>query len=56
MSPEERVKAVAILEKEFGPQWQTIAQMLGTENLRQRVGKDLSGEKPFCIPFCRGKV
>lgn len=42
MSPEERAKAVAILEKEFGPQWQTIAQMLGTENLRQRVGKELT--------------
>ena len=36
MTAEERARAVAVLEKEFGPQWQTIVQMLGTENLRRR--------------------
>ena len=42
MTAEERARAVAVLEKEFGPQWQTIVQMLGTENLRRRVGKELT--------------
>lgn len=32
-------RAAALLEREFGPDWQTIAQTLGTENLRRRVGK-----------------
>lgn len=35
-------KAAALLEREFGPNWLNIAQMLGTENLRQRVGKELT--------------
>ena len=42
MTPEERIRAVAALEREFGPQWMSIAQMLGTENLRTRVGKELT--------------
>lgn len=42
MTAEERARAVAVLEKEFGPQWQSIVQMLGTENLRRRVGKELT--------------
>ena len=42
MTAEERLRAVAVLEKEFGPQWQSIVQMLGTENLRKRVGKELT--------------
>ena len=40
---EEMIKrAAALLEQEFGPEWQGIAQELGTENLRKRVGKDLT--------------
>ena len=42
MTNEERMRAEAILEKEFGPQWLTIAQELGTEDLRSRVGKELT--------------
>lgn len=42
MTPEERMRAAAALEREFGPQWMSIAQMLGTENLRTRVGKELT--------------
>ena len=41
--PNERMqKAARILEKEFGSDWMRIVQMLGTENLRQRVGKELT--------------
>lgn len=47
MTPEERARAIAVLEKEFGPGWQTVAQMLGTENLRQRVGKELTSFMAF---------
>lgn len=38
----ERKRAVAVLEKEFGSKWLSIAQSLGTEDLRQRVGKELT--------------
>ena len=45
---EEMIKrAAAILEQEFGPDWQCIAQELGTENLRKRVGKDLTSFMAF---------
>ena len=37
-------RAAAVLEQEFGSDWLTIAQQLGTENLRQRVGKELTQE------------
>lgn len=40
-------KAAQILEHEFGPNWLTIAQQLGTENLRQRVGKELTSFMAF---------
>ena len=40
-------RAAAILEQEFGPDWQCIAQELGTENLRKRVGKDLTSFMAF---------
>ena len=40
-------RAAAILEKEFGSDWQCIAQELGTENLRKRVGKDLTSFMAF---------
>ena len=33
-------RAAAILEKEFGSDWQGIAQELGDGNLRKRVGKE----------------
>lgn len=35
-------KAEQLLRKEFGEDWRTIAQMLGTEDLRKRVGKELT--------------
>ena len=31
-------RAAQLLEAEFGPQWRTVADMLGTEGLRKRVG------------------
>ena len=40
-------RAAAILEREFGSDWQCIAQELGTENLRKRVGKDLTSFMAF---------
>ncbi len=42
MTNEDRIRAVAALEKEFGPHWLSIAQELGTEDLRRRVGKELT--------------
>ena len=42
MRDEIRRRAVEILKNEFGDNWQSIVQSLGTENLRQRVGKDLT--------------
>lgn len=42
MTLDERTRAVAVLEREFGPQWMSVIQMLGTENLRTRVGKELT--------------
>ena len=33
-------RAAQLLEAEFGPQWRTVADMLGTEGLRKRVGTD----------------
>lgn len=35
-------RAAKLLEREFGPGWQSVAQTLGTENLRKRVGKELT--------------
>lgn len=35
-------KAESLLKKEFGRDWLTIVQMLGTENLRKRLGKELT--------------
>jgi len=40
-------RAAALLEKEFGSDWLAIAQKLGTENLRQRVGKELTSFMAF---------
>lgn len=40
-------RAAQILENEFGPDWMTVAQMLGTEDLRRRVGKELTSFMAF---------
>ena len=40
-------RAASLLEQEFGSDWLTIAQQLGTENLRQRVGKELTSFMAF---------
>ena len=47
-------RAAAILEREFGQDWQGIAQELGTENLRRRkpppagaFGKELTSFMAF---------
>ena len=40
-------KAVQIMEREFGSEWRTIVQMLGTEDLRKRVGKELTSFMAF---------
>ena len=40
-------QAAKLLEREFGPEWITIAQQLGTENLRKRVGKELTSFLAF---------
>lgn len=44
---EKMKRAVQILENEFGSDWLTVAQMLGTENLRKRVGKELTSFMAF---------
>lgn len=40
-------KAAELLQKEFGPDWKTIAAMLGTESLRHRAGKELTSFMAF---------
>lgn len=40
-------RAAELLRTEFGDNWQTIAQMLGTDNLRRRVGKELTSFMAF---------
>ena len=40
-------RAAKILENEFGTDWMTVAQMLGTEDLRRRVGKELTSFMAF---------
>ena len=40
-------RAAELLQNEFGPEWQTIAGMLGTEGLRKRVGKELTSFMAF---------
>ena len=45
---DERIqKAAKLLESEFGQDWMTIAQLLGTEDLRRRVGKELTSFMAF---------
>jgi hypothetical protein len=40
-------RAAELLQREFGERWRTIAQMLGTEDLRRRVGKELTSFLAF---------
>ncbi|MDD2981018.1 MAG: SAM-dependent methyltransferase [Hespellia sp.] len=40
-------QAAAFLEQKFGSDWQTLVQSLGTENLRRRVGKELTSFMAF---------
>lgn len=47
MNNELRLRAIRILQNEIGDNWQAIAQSLGTENLRQRVGKELTSFMGF---------
>lgn len=42
MNNEIRLRAIELLKNEFGDNWKLVAQSLGTESLRQRVGKDLT--------------
>lgn len=42
MTNEQLVRAAQLLKDEFGPSWETVAQVLGTEGLRKRAGKDLT--------------
>ena len=43
-------RAAQLLEAEFGPQWRTVADMLGTEGLRKRVGKELTSFMAYPEP------
>lgn len=47
MEPSEYDRAAKVLEQEFGRQWKLIVQELGTQELRQRVGKDLTSFMAF---------
>lgn len=40
-------KVETILRKEFGNDWLKVAQMIGTQNLRKRAGKDLTSFLAF---------
>lgn len=40
-------RAAEILQNEFGTDWMTVAQLLGTEDLRRRVGKELTSFMAF---------
>ena len=44
---EQMLRAEQILKSEFGENWLYIVQMLGTDNLRHRVGKELSSFMAF---------
>ena len=47
MNEQELRRAQQLLMTEFGDNWQSIAQTLGTENLRKRVGKELTSFVAF---------
>lgn len=40
-------RAADLLRREFGPDWNLVAQELGTEGLRRRVGKELTSFMAF---------
>lgn len=40
-------RAAQLLESEFGAEWRTVADLLGTEGLRKRVGKELTSFMAF---------
>lgn len=40
-------RAISLLKAEFGDDWKSIVQMLGTEDLRKRCGKDLTSFMAF---------
>lgn len=42
MKEQERLRAIELLRKEFGENWLNIARELGTEDLRTRVGQELT--------------
>ena len=54
MKNELLMRAVEMLQREFGDDWQTIVQSLGTENLRRRVGKELTSFIAFPDRGCGG--
>ncbi len=47
MTDSMRSRAIEILQAEFGSDWQSVVQSLGTENLRYRVGKELTSFMAF---------
>lgn len=47
MNEKELCRAANLLKAEFGDDWQTIVQTLGTDNLRRRVGKELTSFMAF---------
>ena len=56
MNDDIRLKAMEVLRQEFGEEWLPIVQALGTENLRQRVGKDLTSFMAFPSAGKAGKI
>lgn len=47
MTASEKEKAIRLLKETFGDKWQSVVQDLGTENLRTRVGKELTSFMAF---------
>lgn len=47
MNDTDMSRAMELLQREFGERWRTIAQILGTEDLRKRVGKELTSFLAF---------
>lgn len=47
MDNTKRTEAIRVLEREFGPGWRQLVQELGTEDLRRRVGKELTSFMAF---------
>ena len=47
MTENEKSRAIELLRKEFGPNWLSIVQSLGTEDLTKRVGKELTSFMAF---------